>query len=239
MKTEEKGIVQERREVVMEDQGRVLIVDDEEIFLMSTADLLRREGYAVDSVLDAREAAQKLSENRYDVLISDIRMPWNPDLKLIQEIPEPNTGLPVILVTGYPSAPTAIQAISLSVLAYFVKPLEFYELLATVRKGVALRKTKDLVAESSLRVQGWADEMLLRPHQDKEAAHEQQYAPCNEGQTIAGDICNHAADPRPQGHPQKNGDLHQPQSEPQFRDGQNRGDEGDGGGNGSSEGAAH
>jgi len=118
----------------MENHGQVLLADDEEIYLLSTADLLRQEGFSVDCAKDAYEAARLLREFRYDVLISDIRMPGNPDMSLIQGIPEPNAGIPVILMTGYPSAPTAIQAIDLSVLAYLVKPIDFEDLLLRVQE---------------------------------------------------------------------------------------------------------
>jgi ActR/RegA family two-component response regulator len=144
---------------LMDSRGQLLIADDEEIFLLSTADLLRQEGFAVDCAKDAHEAARLLREFRYDVLISDIRMPGNPELALLQEIPEPNAGLPVILVTGYPSAPTAIQAIHLSVLAYLVKPLDFADLLYRVEEGVRLRRIQQAVVSSSKRIQDWSAEI--------------------------------------------------------------------------------
>jgi CheY-like chemotaxis protein len=143
----------------MENPGQILIADDEEIFLLSTADLLRQEGFTVDCAKDAHEASRLLREFRYDVLISDIRMPGNPDLALVQGIPEPNAGIPVILVTGYPSAPTAIQAIDLAVLAYLVKPLDFEDLLLRVREGVQLRKVQQAVVNSSKRIQAWSAEL--------------------------------------------------------------------------------
>jgi YesN/AraC family two-component response regulator len=143
----------------MDSRGQLLIADDEEIFLLSTADLLRQEGFSVDCAKDAHEAARLLREFRYDVMISDIRMPGNPDLALLQGIPEPNAGLPVILVTGYPSAPTAIQAIDLAVLAYLVKPLDFEDLLRRVEEGVQLRKVQQAVVSSSKRIQDWSAEL--------------------------------------------------------------------------------
>jgi DNA-binding response OmpR family regulator len=139
--------------------ARVLIADDEELFLLATADLLRSEGYAVDCARDGVEAARLLGEHRYDLLISDIRMPGNAGLGLIQDLPEPNRDLPVILMTGYPSADTAIQAINRSVLAYLVKPMEFAELKAQVERAVAQRRIHSTVAASAQRIQDWAGEM--------------------------------------------------------------------------------
>jgi len=142
-----------------ENQGRVLIADDEEIFLLATADLLRAEGYTVDCAQDVAQAQRLLRENSYDLLVSDIHMPGNPDLDLLKHIPESNQGLPVILVTGYPSAETAIQAIDLNALTYLVKPLEFKDLLERVREGIKQRRIQQAILASSGRVQDWAKEM--------------------------------------------------------------------------------
>jgi len=139
--------------------GRILLADDEEIFLLATADLLRAEGFVVDAACDATGALELLRGHSYDLLISDIHMPGNPDLELLKHIPERNAGLPVILVTGYPSAQTAIRAIDLNVLTYLVKPLEFEELLKHAKEGVKQRRIQRAILDSSQRVQVWAREM--------------------------------------------------------------------------------
>jgi CheY-like chemotaxis protein len=143
----------------MDTPARILIADDEELFLQSTADLLRQEGYLVDCAPDGPEAARLLRERTYDLLLSDIRMPGNPDLALVQDLPEPNRGLPVILMTAYPSAQTAIRAVNLSVLAYLVKPMEFQDLLEQVRRGVAQRRVQRELAGSARRIHAWAGEL--------------------------------------------------------------------------------
>jgi CheY-like chemotaxis protein len=143
----------------MDTPARILIADDEELFLQSTADLLRQEGYQVDCARDGQEAARLLAGQAYDLLLSDIRMPGNPDLALVQDLPEPNRGLPVILMTGFPSAQTAIRALNLSVLAYLVKPMEFQDLLVQVRRGVAQRRVQGTLSGSARRIQAWAGEL--------------------------------------------------------------------------------
>ena len=144
------------KDIAMDSPARLLIADDEELFLLSTADLLRQEGYLVDCAMDGHAAARQLREVRYDLLISDIRMPGNADLALLEDLPEPNRDLPVILMTGYPSAETAIRAVNLSVLAYLVKPMEFQDLLVQVRRGVAQRRLQLAVGGSAQRIQDWA-----------------------------------------------------------------------------------
>ncbi len=138
--------------------GRVLLADDEEIYLLATADLLRAEGFQVDCARDGDEVLRQMEAQDYDVLVSDILMPGNPDMEMLKRIPPRNAGLPIILATGYPSAQTAIQAIDLNVLAYLVKPAAFPDLLARVREGVAQRRVQRAVQASSRRVQDWARE---------------------------------------------------------------------------------
>jgi CheY-like chemotaxis protein len=107
--------------------ARILIADDEPTFLRSTADLLIREGYECDTAPDAPTAAEMLKRGGYDLLIADIKMPGNPDLELVSGMPQIAQGLPVILVTGYPSLATAIESVKLPVVAYLVKPFDLAE----------------------------------------------------------------------------------------------------------------
>ena len=86
----------------MSQSGRILIADDEETFLRSTADLLRREGYDCDCVPDAKTSIEKLKKANYDVLIADIKMPGNPKLELIQQLPRIAEGTAAILISMPP-----------------------------------------------------------------------------------------------------------------------------------------
>lgn len=121
----------------MSGAPRLLLADDEPTFLSATADWLRLQGFACDCAADAHEAARMLTEGRYHLVISDIRIPGNTALEFVRSVRELAPGVPVILVTGYPSAETAIQSIDMPVMAYLVKPLDYEKLLAKVREGVA------------------------------------------------------------------------------------------------------
>jgi len=139
----------------MVESGRILIADDEETFLQSTADLLRREGYYCDCIPDAFGASQKLSDNGYDVLIADIKMPGNAELELIEKMANIAEGVQVILVTGYPSLHSAIESIELPVKAYLVKPTDFDELLSHVRAAVNHHRIYRSVHSIKQRLQYW------------------------------------------------------------------------------------
>jgi DNA-binding NarL/FixJ family response regulator len=124
----------------MTGASRLLLADDEETFRTSVAVLLRREGYHCDVASTASEAAQHLGENGYDLLITDLRMPGNMDLELLKAATSGGGMLPVIVVTAYPSVPTAIEALRCAVVDYLVKPFDFEELLRAVRRALETRK---------------------------------------------------------------------------------------------------
>ena len=144
--------------------GRILIADDEETFLFATADLLRREGYACDCAPDAKTASRLLAEKHYDLLISDIKMPGNAKLEFINELPGLAKGLPVILVTGYPTLDSAIQSIQLPVTAYMTKPIDLEQLLKHIRASVEKFQVYGAVQRLKKRVASWNNDLLNLEH---------------------------------------------------------------------------
>ena len=142
-----------------EKAGRILITDDEETFLHSTAALLQREGYECTCAIDTTTAREHLNASHYDLLIADIKMPGNPDLEFIRTIPQIAEGLPVILVTGYPSLRSAIDALELPVSAYLLKPLVFDDLLAAVQRAVNRSRAVQAVFTIRKRVADWSRDM--------------------------------------------------------------------------------
>jgi CheY-like chemotaxis protein len=144
----------------MAELARILIADDEPTFLRSTADLLIREGYECDTAPDARTAAEMLEREDYDLLIADIKMPGNPDLEFIRGMPQIARGLPVILVTGYPSLATAIQSVELPVVAYLVKPFELPELIEHVQASTQHYRVYRAVGSVRERVRTWHEELV-------------------------------------------------------------------------------
>jgi DNA-binding response OmpR family regulator len=139
--------------------GKILLADDEDTFLRSTADLLRREGYDCDCVPDSAGATRKLRENEYDLLIADIKMAGNSELELIRDLPNIAKGIPVILVTGYPFLGSAIESVRLRVEAYLVKPFDFRELLRHVRLAVARYRVYRSIHNMKQRLLCWYEGM--------------------------------------------------------------------------------
>jgi FixJ family two-component response regulator len=118
----------------------ILLADDEELFLKATADLLRAEGFACDCVQNAADAQAALAAQPYDVLIADINMRGNRDLEWLREHRPSVHGIPVIVVTGYPSVSTAVESLHLAVTDYLVKPLDFPGLLHSIARALEQRR---------------------------------------------------------------------------------------------------
>lgn len=142
----------------MNPRGRILLADDEATFLSSTADLLRREGYEVETVSDGGAAQERARQERFDLLITDLEMPGNSDLELVRSIAESSGGLPVIILTGFPSVRSAVACIELPVAAYLVKPVVFPDLLSRVERSVARFRSYRALESAENRLRDWRRE---------------------------------------------------------------------------------
>jgi len=131
----------------MEPRGRILMADDEDTFLRATAALFQRAGYDCDCASDGAGVLAAAQCNAYDVVVTDINMAGNKDLELVREIRRRFADLPVILVTGYPSLGTAIEALRLSAIDYILKPVDFDELLGRVREAIERIRVTRSVAQ--------------------------------------------------------------------------------------------
>lgn len=120
----------------MHSQGTILLADDEDTFLEATKDLLEEEGYLCHGVRDATELSNALEARHFDLLITDLNMPGNRIMEKVSELREQARIMPVIVITGYPSVPTAVESVRLNVLEYMIKPVNFSALLKAVKKGL-------------------------------------------------------------------------------------------------------
>jgi FixJ family two-component response regulator len=125
----------------MDIAGSVLIADDEESFRLSTAELLRSDGYACDCAADGQSALDRLRSRCYDVLLADIRMEGNTKLELVRGAQQLAPGMPVVLMTGFPSLDTAIDSVHLPVAAYLMKPLNYSEMREQVKRAIEQSRT--------------------------------------------------------------------------------------------------
>lgn len=128
--------------------GRVLIVDDDPQIPYLFARALALDGHSVVVVHTAEQATRCLSEQEFDAMTSDIRMPGMSGVELLRTVRQYDLDLPVILVTGDPKVETAMQAVELGALEYLTKPVRLDVLRASVDRACKLRRLARLKREA-------------------------------------------------------------------------------------------
>jgi DNA-binding NarL/FixJ family response regulator len=135
---------------------RILLADDEDTFLLSTAEVLRQEGFVVETARNGTEVLDALrAQEPFDLLLVDINMPGNVNLELLQEVKKSFPLLPIVIVTGFPSVATAVTALRLAVVDYLTKPFEMVQLFETVRRAIARGRSARAVASVRRDVSSW------------------------------------------------------------------------------------
>jgi two-component system response regulator PilR (NtrC family) len=117
---------------------RILVVDDEEGMREFLSILLEREGFQVACAKDGQEALQAVQEAPFDLIISDLRMPTVDGVHLLAGLQELRREVPVILVTAYASADSAIQAMKLGAYDYITKPFRVEEIKEVIARALQL-----------------------------------------------------------------------------------------------------
>ena len=114
---------------------RVLVADDEESIRDLLARALTPAGYDVETVADPHAALDRLRHTGCDLLIADLRMPGSDGLSLVREARRLQPALRVIIITGFSSEASAIEAVNLGVAGYLVKPFRVPQLLSVVERA--------------------------------------------------------------------------------------------------------
>jgi len=110
-------------------------VDDEPELLRALTRLLARAGYHVESCSDGAVAVQRIRQDSFDLIISDIAMPQMDGIQLLRSVREHDLDMPVILITGTPAIQSAIDALDYGAFKYLVKPVQTEQLLKTVERA--------------------------------------------------------------------------------------------------------
>lgn len=124
----------------------VLLVDDEETLLETLSLDLREEGYEVDSARSGQESLALLARKNFDVVITDLSLNGSDGLTIVKEAKKTHPETMVIILTGYGSLSTAIEALRAGASDYLLKPCDRDDLALRVRSCVEkiemLRKIK-------------------------------------------------------------------------------------------------
>jgi len=127
----------------MNAKASILIVDDETVVRDSLGKWFEEEGYNVETATTARDALLKLPGQRWDVALVDIKMPGMDGLELQRKLREVDPEILIIIMTGYASVETAVQALKDGAYDYITKPFDPDDLAHLVRKALEHRRTKE------------------------------------------------------------------------------------------------
>jgi signal transduction histidine kinase len=116
---------------------KILITDDERYVLEVTTRRLRNKGYDVTGVASGAEAIERISEEPYDLLLLDIKMPEISGLELLRRAREINPEIMAIIVSGYGNVENAIEAMELGALDFVRKPAPIEDLTAAIEGALA------------------------------------------------------------------------------------------------------
>lgn len=125
----------------MKRKMKILIADDEPLFLQTTGELLRGAGYDCTCVSDGHAAEEALTRERFDLILSDLNMPGNLRLELLRHGRNNWPAIPLIVITGVPSLPSAIESVRLGIADYLLKPVSYPDLLGSIRRVLAETST--------------------------------------------------------------------------------------------------
>ncbi len=114
--------------------NRVLIVEDETIMRESLRDWLTNSGYQVDTAEEGEQALKNIAEQDFGVVILDLRLPGKDGLEVLKEAKAARPQLKGILITAYPSVPTAVQAMKEGAVDFLPKPLDLNKLEQLIRQ---------------------------------------------------------------------------------------------------------
>jgi two-component system response regulator HydG len=112
--------------------------------LKTTGELLTKAGYECRCVSDATAALEALARERFDLVLSDLNMPGNLRLELLHHGRTQWPEMPLIVITGVPSLPTAIESLRLGIADYLLKPVSYRDLLSSIRRTLGEQPERPL-----------------------------------------------------------------------------------------------
>ncbi|MDD5711177.1 MAG: sigma-54 dependent transcriptional regulator [Smithellaceae bacterium] len=122
---------------------KVLIVEDNDLSRENLTELLKGDGHTVTALANGRDAIQAYIEDKYDLVITDLRMPHVDGMELLKFIKEINQAAIVIMMTGYGTVQTAVEAMKLGAFDYITKPLKDDIVKLTIDRALAYVKLRD------------------------------------------------------------------------------------------------
>lgn len=128
--------------MTMNPPPKILLVDDEERFRMTTGRLLGVRGFDAVPVGSAKEALEALGNSDYDVVVLDVRMPGMSGIEALAEIKRIRPEVEVIILTGHASVDAAVEIMRLGGYEYLLKPCPIDDLVDKIERAYERRQSR-------------------------------------------------------------------------------------------------
>ena len=120
----------------MNDESRILIVDDESIVCERLKAFLESDGHRVETLVDPAEAMRRLETEDFDIVISDIRMGEIDGIQLMEKVFQKSNRTKVIMITGYATLELARESLTKGAFDFIAKPFKMKEIRATIKRAM-------------------------------------------------------------------------------------------------------
>jgi len=125
------------------NNGKILVADDNELNKETIKEILTEEGYEVKAVNDGREGIEAFLEDKYDVIITDLRMPHVDGLEFLKYIKDANRDNIVIMITGHGTVNAAVSAMKMGAFDFISKPIKDDLVKLSVSRAINFAKLRD------------------------------------------------------------------------------------------------
>jgi len=115
-----------------DDEVRLLVIDDDEVYCSVLADAFKRRGYQVETASTEHEAIDKINQFEPELAVVDLRLEQSSGLHLIKLLKEKDQNTKIVMLTGYASIATAVEAVKLGANQYLTKPANADEILVAL-----------------------------------------------------------------------------------------------------------
>ena len=140
------------KEIIRMKGARILIVDDEQIARENLDHILKKEGYETVPAESGIAALRELEKGEFDLVLTDLKMQIVDGLQVLEKAKELYPDTEVIVITGYATVATAVEAMQKGAFYYLPKPVKIDEVRILVRQAIEKRSLKKEVADLKLRI---------------------------------------------------------------------------------------
>lgn len=120
---------------------RVLVIDDERIVLDSITKIMKEENFEVEVTLSGRQGVEWAITKDYDIVLTDLRMPDIGGMRVLRDVKRAKPAMPVVMITGFSSVKSAVQAMKLGAAEYLEKPFAPDALIKVIQKALHIAAT--------------------------------------------------------------------------------------------------